>query len=84
MFLAAIHAGLYALSVTGVLLSVVGAFYYLRIVKLMYFDAPAERFEPMPPTLAAVLGVSGLFVLLFFVYPAPLVSAAATAANSLF
>jgi NADH-quinone oxidoreductase subunit N len=84
VFLAAIHAGLYALSVTGVLLSVVGAFYYLRIVKLMYFDAPAERFEPMPPTLAAVLGVSGLFVLLFFVYPAPLVSAAATAANSLF
>jgi NADH-quinone oxidoreductase subunit N len=84
VFLAAIHAGLYALSVTGVLLSVVGAFYYLRIVKLMYFDAPAERFEPMPPALAAVLGGSGLFVLLFFVYPAPLVSAAATAANSLF
>ena len=84
VFLAAIHAGLYALSVTGVLLSVVGTFYYLRIVKLMYFDAPAERFEPMPSTLAAVLGVSGLFVLLFFVYPAPLVSAAATAANSLF
>jgi NADH-quinone oxidoreductase subunit N len=84
VFLAAIHAGLYALSVTGVLLSVVGTFYYLRIVKLMYFDAPAERLDPMPPTLAAVLGVSGLFVLLFFVYPAPLVSAAATAANSLF
>ncbi len=84
VFLAAIHAGLYALSITGVLLSVVGAFYYLRIVKLMYFDAPAERFEPMPPTLAAVLGVAGVFVLLFCVYPAPLVSAAGIAANSLF
>ncbi len=47
VFLAAIHAGLYALAVIGVLLSVVGAYYYLRIVKLMYFDAPAERFEPM-------------------------------------
>ena len=47
VFLAAIHAGLYALAVIGVLLSVVGAYYYLRIVKIMYFDAPAERFEPM-------------------------------------
>ena len=54
VFLAAIHAGLYALAVIGVLLSVVGAYYYLRIVKIMYFDAPAERFEPMDTPLAAV------------------------------
>ena len=40
IFLAAIDAGLYALAVIGVLASVVGAFYYLRIVKLMYFDEP--------------------------------------------
>ena len=84
VFLAAIHAGLYALAVIGVLLSVVGAYYYLRIVKLMYFDAPAERFEPMPSPLAAVLGVSGAFILLYFVYPAPLVAFAGVAAKSLF
>jgi NADH-quinone oxidoreductase subunit N len=84
VFLAAIHAGLYGLAITGVLLSVVGAYYYLRIVKLMYFDAPAERFEPMPGTLAAVLGVTGAFTLLFFVAPAPLVTIADTAARSLF
>jgi NADH-quinone oxidoreductase subunit N len=84
VFLAAIHAGLYALAVIGVLLSVVGAYYYLRIVKLMYFDAPAERFEPMQTPLAAVLGVSGGLILLYFVYPAPLVAAASVAANSLF
>jgi NADH-quinone oxidoreductase subunit N len=84
VFLAAIHAGLYGLAVTGVLLSVVGAYYYLRIVKVMYFDAPAEPFEPMPRPLAAVLAVSGLFTLLFFLYPAPLVAAAGTAAKSLF
>jgi len=84
VFLAAIHAGLYALAVIGVLLSVVGAYYYLRIVKIMYFDPPAERFEPMPGVLATVLGGSGLFVLLFVAYPAPLVNAAATAAKSLF
>ena len=84
VFLAAIHAGLYVLAVIGVLLSVVGAYYYLRIVKLMYFDAPAERFEPMYPSLAAVLGASGLFILLYFVYPAPLVAFAGAAAKSLF
>jgi NADH-quinone oxidoreductase subunit N len=84
VFLAAIHAGLYALAVIGVLLSVVGAYYYLRIVKIMYFDAPAESFEPMPVTLAAALGVSGIFVLVYSVYPAPLVAAASQAAKSLF
>jgi NADH-quinone oxidoreductase subunit N len=84
VFLAAIHAGLYALAVIGVLLSVVGAYYYLRIVKIMYFDAPAERFEPMDASLAAVLGASGLFILLYFIYPAPLVALAGEAANSLF
>lgn len=84
VFLAAIHAGLYALAVIGVLLSVVGAYYYLRIVKLMYFDAPADRFEPMQTPLAAVLGVSGGLILLYFVYPAPLIAFASVAANSLF
>jgi len=84
VFLAAIHAGLYALAVIGVLLSVVGAYYYLRIVKIMYFDAPAERFEPMDTPLAAVLGVTGLFILLYFIYPAPLVAFAGAAAKSLF
>jgi NADH-quinone oxidoreductase subunit N len=84
VFLAAIHAGLYALAVIGVLLSVVGAYYYLRIIKIMYFDAPAEGFEPMPATLAAALGLSGIFVLVYSVYPAPLVDAAGLAAKSLF
>ena len=84
VFLAAIHAGLYALAVIGVLLSVVGAYYYLRIVKIVYFDAPAERFEPMDMPLAAVLGITGLFILLYFVYPAPLVAFADAAAKSLF
>ena len=84
VFLAAINAGLYALAVIGVLLSVVGAYYYLRIVKIMYFDAPTERFEPMPGLLAAVLGASGLFILFYFVYPAPLVNVAEAAAKSLF
>jgi NADH-quinone oxidoreductase subunit N len=84
VFLAAIKAGLYALAVIGVVTSVVGAYYYLSIVKTMYFDDPAPGFEPMRPELRLVVGVTGLFILLFFVYPAPLVDAAAAAAKSLF
>jgi NADH-quinone oxidoreductase subunit N len=84
VFLAAIKAGLFTLAVIGVVTSVVGAYYYLSIVKIMYFDEPAERFEPMPRELSAVLAVTGLFNLLFFVYPAPLIEAANVAARSLF
>lgn len=84
VFLAAINAKFYALAVIGVLSSVVGSYYYLRIIKIMYFDEPADRFEPMPGGLKAVLLVSGLLVILFFTYPAPLVAMANTAAKSLF
>ena len=84
VFLAAIKAGLYTLAVIGVLASVVGAYYYLMIIKVIYFDEPEAEFELLPLELKAVLGVTGLFVLLFFVYPAPLVDAAAAAAKSLF
>ena len=63
VFLAAINAGLYALAVIGVLASVVGAYYYLRIIKIMWFDEPAGGFVPMAGELRLVLGVSGAFVL---------------------
>jgi NADH-quinone oxidoreductase subunit N len=84
VFLAAIEAGLYTLAVIGVLASVVGAYYYLRIVKIMYMDEPREAFESMAPSLRLVLGVTGAFVILFFAYPAPIVAAAQAAAKSLF
>jgi NADH-quinone oxidoreductase subunit N len=84
VFLAAINAGLFTLAVIGVLTSVVGAFYYLTIVKVMYFDEPKEAVEPMGGELRFVLAIAGVFNVLFFVYPAPLVSAATAAAKSLF
>jgi NADH-quinone oxidoreductase subunit N len=84
VFLAAINSGLYALAVIGVLTSVVGAYYYLAIVKTMYFDEPHKSFEPMPGEQAIVLGVAGLFNLLFWAWPAPLLDAATGAAKSLF
>jgi NADH-quinone oxidoreductase subunit N len=84
VFLAAMEAGLYALAVIGVLASVVGAYYYLAIIKLMYFDEPAPGFAPMPYELKAVLGITGLFNILWIVYPGPLLDAATAAAKSLF
>jgi NADH-quinone oxidoreductase subunit N len=84
VFLAAIEAELYALAIVGVLSSVVAAFYYLRIVKIMYMDDARPAFEPMAGALRLVLGVTGVFVILFFAYPAPLISAALSAAQSLF
>ena len=50
----------------------------------MYFDEPKEAMEPMRVELRVVLAVAGTFTILFFVYPAPLVNAAAAAAKSLF
>jgi len=84
VFSAAINAGLYALAVIGVLASVIGAYYYLAIVKVMYFDEPAEGFVPMPYELKVVLAVCGLFNILFAIYPGALVSIANAAASSLF
>ncbi len=84
VFVAAIKAGLYILAMIGVLTSVVGAYYYLMIIKTMYFDDAAEGFQAMPIELKVVLAVCGLFNILFFLYPGPLVSAASAAAQSLF
>jgi NADH-quinone oxidoreductase subunit N len=84
VFVAAIKAGLFTLAVIGVLASVVGAFYYLNIVKVMYFDEPLAKLDPMRVELRTVLAVAGLFNIFFFVYPGPLVSVAAAAAKSLF
>jgi NADH-quinone oxidoreductase subunit N len=82
VFVAAVHANLYWLAVLGVLTSVVGAYYYLRIVKLMFFDAPSQNLEPMSGTMRAVLFVSAV-TLAYIVYPALINGPAASAAASL-
>jgi NADH-quinone oxidoreductase subunit N len=84
VFVAAIKAGLFTLAVIGVLASVVGAFYYLTIIKVMYFDEPLATLDPMRMELRTVLAVAGIFNIFFFVYPGPLVSVATAAAKSLF
>ncbi len=84
VFLAAVQAGLFTLAVIGMVTTVVGAYYYLRIVKIMYFDEPAAVFDPVPAELQAISAVSGVLMIGFIVIAAPLVDAAGAAARSLF
>jgi NADH-quinone oxidoreductase subunit N len=85
IFMGAIQAELYWLAVLGVLSSVVAAFYYIRIVQIVYFEEAGEPLDKSSsPELSFVITASGLFVAFFFVYPTPVLSAAAAAAASLF
>ena len=84
VLLAAVDAGLYPLAVVGVLASAVAAFYYLRVVKIMYFDDPAPRFDPSPFSLRAILALSTISLLIFWIFPTPILDAAGVAAKSLF
>jgi len=84
VFLAAVQSGLWTLAVIGVLTSVVGSFYYIRVVKVMYFDAPVGAFDPRPVSLSFVAAASGLFTTFFFIFPGPFVAAAQAAAKALF
>jgi len=85
VFLAAIDAHLFVLAVIGVLASAVSAFYYLRIVKVMYFDEPTTEFVAVPAELTAVMALAGFLIVTYFVtIGSPLYSIAHVAAGSLF
>ena len=67
------------------LASVVAAFYYLRIIQLVYFEDLNESLDrPVGPELGIVITATGLFVTFFFVYPTPILTSAAAAAAALF
>lgn len=85
IFKAAIDADMVTLAVIGILTSVIGAYYYLRIVKIMYFDEPADSFDrPVGSGMVAVMGVCALMVMLITIIPAQLVTQAGLAATVLF
>ncbi|MEP9371696.1 NADH-quinone oxidoreductase subunit NuoN [Mesorhizobium sp. KR1-2] len=84
VFLAAINANLYGLAVIGVLASVVGAYYYLRIIKIMWFDEPVGGFLPMAGELRLVLGLSGAFILFYVLIAGPIGRVAEAAAKTFF
>jgi NADH-quinone oxidoreductase subunit N len=73
---AAVNAGWVWLAVLAVILSVVGAFYYLRVVKLMYFDDPVDSAPPVSGGFGArvLMSANGLAVLIFGIFPAQLMA----------
>jgi NADH-quinone oxidoreductase subunit N len=81
---AAVNAGWIWLAVAAVVLSVVGAFYYLRVVKLMYFDDPVDA-EPVTGGFAArvLMSANGLSVLIFGIFPGGLMALCALAIATL-
>jgi NADH-quinone oxidoreductase subunit N len=85
VFLAAVEAQLFVLAVIGVLASAVSAYYYLRVIRTMYFDEPNHQFGPTPGELNVVIAISGvLIVTYFFSVGSWLTDMVAAAAGSLF
>ncbi|OCP16404.1 MULTISPECIES: NADH-quinone oxidoreductase subunit NuoN [unclassified Ensifer] len=84
VFMAAIEAHLYALAIIGVLASVVGAYYYLRVIKVMWFDDAKGEFARTAGELRLVFGLSGLFVAGYVLIGGPLGNAAEVAARTFF
>ena len=74
VFFAAMEGSMYFLAVIGVLTSVIGAFYYIRFIKIMYFEKMRSWtfFRQISREKSIVLGSTTLFIILFFVYPTPL------------
>ena len=83
VFLAAIQSGLWTLAVIGVVTSIIGAYYYLRIIKIMYFDAPVSVFDRRTASLSFVVAASGIATTFFILVAGPITAAAQAAASAL-
>ena len=74
IFMAVIEQSMYFLAIVGLLSTVVAAFYYLRIIKIIYFDPEKEKYDiDHSLGLKTSLIISTLFILLYFAYPSPLI-----------
>jgi NADH-quinone oxidoreductase subunit N len=83
VFLAAVQANMVPLAVIGVLTSVVAAFYYLRIIKLMYFDEAATPIDALPDFgVKATVTLAAVYMLAFTIWPQPIVDGALHAVDS--
>ena len=87
IFLAAVEESMYLIALAGVLCSVMGAFYSIRLVKILYFHSMTKRtwiwYRTMSKASSIVLAFTFLFTLLFFIYPSFLFSITHSAALSL-
>jgi NADH-quinone oxidoreductase subunit N len=84
VFLAAVQSGFWALAIIGLLTSVVACFYYIRIIKVMFFDAATLPFDARPASVSFVAMAAGAFTLFFVLVAGPFTNAAAAAARVLF
>jgi len=83
IFMSAIESNMFILSIIGVLASVVGAFYYLRIVKIIYFDEPQEKFDGLYiKSLNLLFYPSSILIIVFCFYPSPVINIANFAIKS--
>ena len=74
IFMSVIKAEMYFLAIIGLLTTVISAFYYLRIIKIIYFDESRDAFDDNTSYgLKISLILSTLFILLYFVYPSSLI-----------
>tara|TARA_B110000438_G_scaffold230013_1_gene224917 strand:+ start:160 stop:1521 length:1362 start_codon:yes stop_codon:yes gene_type:complete len=74
VFMAVIEVKMYALAIIGLVTTVISAFYYLRIIKIIYFDKPKKPFDEIYDWgLKATLSISTVLVLIYFIYPSILV-----------
>jgi len=85
IFMPAIDAGLVIPAIIGVVSSVVSAYYYLRIIKIAYFDQPSETFDrPLGRDMALVMSGTAILLSVFLVFISPVVRAAGAAASVMF
>jgi NADH-quinone oxidoreductase subunit N len=85
VFGAAIQAHLVVPAVINVVASVAGAFYYLRILQLVYFEEPVRGFDRgVGAGTTTIIWASGVVSVLFFVVPGPVIALAGQAAHALF
>ena len=74
VFMAVIKVGMYTLAIIGLITTVISAFYYLRIIKIIYFDDPKEIFEiDKNLGLKVSLFLSTIIILIYFIYPSFLI-----------
>jgi proton-translocating NADH-quinone oxidoreductase chain N len=85
LFFAAMSSSLYVLAFVGVLTSCISCFYYIRLIKIMYFEKPLVwvSFDSVEKSTSILLGVCVLFIVCFFAYPSPLFVCAHKVALSL-
>lgn len=74
LFFAALTCGSYLVAFVGIITSVISCFYYIRIIKIMYFDTPKTWifYKPMDREKSVLLGITMFFITFFFLYPSPL------------